>query len=393
MTAVATATLASWFFDWKFLNNEPWRWLLLLGVLLAGFVVGKIASFWLARQAGHFGRDERRTVLAMLLNSLARPATFLALAGALYIAQAFMDLDFEGQSLAPMWINISRMLSVLAAGWFIYRLVDIVEYYLHKLTDKTDTLLDDQLVPLIRKTLRVFVVIVAVLFIAQNIFQWDIGALIAGLGIGGLALALAAKDTLANLFGSVTIFADRPFQMGDRVKIKGYDGVVEEVGFRSVRIRLLNGRLVVIPNAMVANETVENISKRPFIRHDMTVGVTYDTAPDKFERGVEIIREMLAERAEAFPPDNPPRVHFTEFDTASLNVAVSYWFAPPDWGEYLIFTHEFNMELLRRFNDEGIEFAFPTQTLYVKQETPPARRTAKKTPAKEKVARKKRNKT
>ncbi len=379
MIVAEAVILATWFFDSKFLNNEPWRWASLLGVLLGGLVVGKIAAFWLDGQSRRLRRDERLNLLAMLLHSLAGPVTLLALAAALYTAQTFMDLNFDGQSLMPMWIAISRTLSVLAAGWFIYRMVDVVEYYLHNLTSRTETLLDDQLVPLVRKTLRVFVVIVAVLFIAQNIFQWDVGALIAGLGIGGLALALAAKDTLANVFGSVTIFGDRPFQMGDRIRIKGYDGVVEEVGFRSTRIRLLNGHLMIIPNATVANETIENVSKRPFIRHDMTVTVTYDTAPDGLQRAVEIVREMLAARAGAFPPDKPGRVHFTEFGAASLNIAASYWFTPPQWEDYLDFAHDFNMELLRRYNDEGIEFAFPTQTLYVKRETParPAGKTTK----------------
>ena len=370
MIVAETVILGAWFFDEKFLNNEPWRWASLLGVLLGGFVVGKIVTFWLGRQSRRLRQDERPALLAMLLHSLAGPVTLLTLAAALYIAQTFMDLKFDGHSLMPMWINICRTLSVLAAGWFIYRMVDVIEYYLHKLTSKTETLLDDQLVPLVRKTLRVFVVIVAVLFIAQNIFQWDVGALIAGLGIGGLALALAAKDTLANVFGSVTIFGDRPFQMGDRVRIRGHDGVVEEVGFRSTRIRLLNGHLVVIPNATVANEPIENVSRRPFIRHDMTVTVTYDTAPDSLQRAVEIIREMLASRARAFPPDMPGRVHFTEFGATSLNIAASYWFTPPLWEDYLDFAHDFNMELLRRYNDEGIEFAFPTQTLYIKPETP-----------------------
>ncbi|MBL7134955.1 MAG: mechanosensitive ion channel family protein [Phycisphaerae bacterium] len=358
-----------WFYDETFLNNEPWRWLSLLGVLLGGFVVGKVVAFSLERQSQRLREGDRMTVVGMLLRSLARPVTLLLLAAALYLAQAFMVLD-DPESLARMWANVCRTLTVLAAGWFIYHLVDIVEILLYSWTSKTETLLDDQLVPLVRKTLRVFVVIIAVLFIARNIFQWDIASLIAGLGIGGLALALAAKDTLANFFGSITIFADRPFHMGDRVRIKGHDGVIEEVGFRSVRLRLLNGHLVIIPNATVANEAIENVSRRPYIKHSFTIGVTYDTPPDKLRRGVEIIRQMLAERKDSFPPDNPGRAHFTEFAAASLNIDATYWFTPVDWAAFLDFKHEFNTDLLRRFNDEGIEFAFPTQTLYLKQDSP-----------------------
>ena len=120
----------------------------------------------------------------------------------------------------------------------------------------------------------------------------------------------------------------------------------------------------------MANEAVENIGRRPYIRRVLNVTVTYDTPPEKVARGVEILREMLDARQGHFHPDFPPRVYFSDFNDASLNLAVYYWFTPPDWWEYLQFTHEFNLELLRRFNEEGIEFAFPTQTLYMKQDSP-----------------------
>jgi MscS family membrane protein len=223
-------------------------------------------------------------------------------------------------------------------------------------------------VPLLRKTLRVFVVIIAALFIAQNIFRWDIGALIAGLGIGGLAFALAAKDMLSNFFGSVTIFADRPFQMGDRIMIKGYDGFVEEVGFRSTRIRTFFGHLVTVPNAVIASEPVENAGVRPYIRRNFEITITYDTPPEKVRQAMDILYEMLAARKDQFPPDLPGWVHFMNYNAASLGIAVTYWFGSTDWKEYLDFTSEFNLELLGRYNEAGIEFAFPTQTIYVKKD-------------------------
>jgi MscS family membrane protein len=367
----AGGILAAWYTfvtEGKFLGNAVWQWLALFGVLLAALAVGRVVGFLLGRHAERLLAAGRLKMVAMLLRSLERPVALLALAGGLYVAGQFMSLAAAG--VQGFWNQVCKTLAVLAAGWFIYRLVDIVELFLRRWTSKTDTLLDDQLVPLIRKTLRVFVVIVLVLFIAQNVFHWDIGALIAGLGIGGLAIALAAKDLLANLFGSVTIFADRPFQMGDRIQIRGYDGMVEEVGFRSTRVRTLTGHLVTIPNAVIANEPVENIARRPTIRRVLNVTVTYDTPPEKVQRGVDILREMLEARREHFPDDYPPRVYFSDYNAASLNIVVYYWFRPPDWWEYLAFNQDFNMELLRRFNAEGIEFAFPTQTLYLKQDSP-----------------------
>jgi MscS family membrane protein len=214
----------------------------------------------------------------------------------------------------------------------------------------------------------VVVVIMVALFIAQNIFNWNIGALLAGLGLGGLAFALAAKDMVANLFGSITIFADRPFQIGDRVTIDGQGGVVEEVGFRSTKLRTLTGHLVTVPNSVVANTTVENIAARPYLKRSFDVGVTYDTSPKKMKLAIEILHEMCEARSKNFAPDSTPRVFFTDFNADSLGINVTYWFASVEWEEFLSFNHNFNMELLSRFNAEGIEFAFPTQTLYIKKD-------------------------
>lgn len=350
----------------EFLKNDLWQWLLLFGLLLVGFIVGKVLSFFVLRQADRLGKVEGWVVLELLLRCVEGPLVLLVLAGGLYAGGQFMTLE----TLDAFWNRVCQTIAVLAVGWLIFRLVDVVEHYLVRWTSKTETQLDDQLVPLVRKTLRVFVVIVAALFVADNVFRWDIGALVAGLGIGGLAFALAGKDMIANLFGSVTIFADRPFGMGDRVKIAGYEGNVEEVGFRSTRIRTLTGHLVTLPNGVVAGSAIENVSARPFIKRVLDVTVTYDTPPDRLERGVEILREMLEARKDHFPPDRPPKVHFSDFNAESLNVQVTYWYLPPEWWDFQAFNHEFNLELLRRFNDEGIEFAFPTQTLYVKQDSP-----------------------
>ncbi len=359
----------------EFLNNAAWQWAALLGVLLATFVVGKIISFTLLRRGQRLIQNQRFVTTGTILRSLARPLAMLIFAAGLYSARLFMHLDnviFTDAAGAPkdflwLWTAVCKTIIVIAVGWAVYRLVDVLEVFLLRLTSKTHTQLDDQLVPIIRKTLRIFVIIVAGLFIAQNIFHWDIGTLLTGLGIGGLAFALAAKDTLANFFGSITIFTDRPFQMGERVRMGDHEGIVEEVGFRSTRVRTLTGHLVTIPNSVVANSPVENVSRRPYIKRVLNVTITYDTPPEKVARAVEIIREMLGARKSHFPTDNPGRVYFNEFNDVSLNIVVYYWYAPPEWWDYLEFTHDFNMELLRRFNEEAIEFAFPTQTLYLKK--------------------------
>ncbi len=358
---------ADWLVVDKYVGNELWRWASLLGMLLGSLIAGKVTAFALQHQANRLAKVDGWIVLELLLRCVERPMILLFMAGGLQLA-GDTGLLVLAPDVAKLWAQVTHALTIFEGGWFIYRLVDIVELYLRSWTSRTDTLLDDQLVPLIRKSLRVFVVILVLLFVADNVLQWDIKALIAGLGIGGLALALASKDALGNLFGSVTIFADRPFHMGDRVKIDGQEGNIEEVGFRSTRIRTLTGHLVTIPNATVANHTIENVSRRPFLKRVLNVGVTYDTPPEKLKRAVDILREMLDGRKDHFPETNPPRVFFSDFNADNLNIVVYYWFTPPDWWDYLQFNHDFNMELLQRFNAEGIEFAFPTQTVYVKRD-------------------------
>jgi MscS family membrane protein len=361
----------------KFWDNSYAQWLGLAGAILGSLIVGKVIAFVLLKQADRFASLKNKWTLSeLLLRSIAKPLPLFIFGVAMLIyGGEFLNLQFtvgedETLDLGPFWYKVSYTITVIAVTWFVYGLVDLIELYLSKLTSRTKTTLDDQLIPLLRKTLRIILVIFAGVFLAQNVYQWDIGALIAGLGIGGLAFAFAAKDMLANFFGSVTIFADRPFTMGERIVVQGYDGTVEEVGFRSTRIRLLNGHLVTIPNATMANEAVENIARRPSIKRVLDVTVTYDTSPEKVQEGVDIIREMLDARLQHFPVDYPPRVYFSDFNAASLNIIVYYWFTPADWWQYLEFNHDFNMELLRRFNEAGIEFAFPTQTLYVKQDSP-----------------------
>jgi len=363
-------TTQPWY-EAKYLNNEVWQWAVLLGVLIATFVIGKVVSFFLNRQGQWLSQRKRFGAAGLVLSALSAPAALLIFAGGLFVGGLFMDLAIEKlPGLKEFWAAVCKTIAVLAVGWALYRLVTVLERFLRRWAAKTETALDDQLVPLVRKSLRVVIVIIVLLVIAQSIFNWNIGALLAGLGLGGLAFALAAQDTLKNLFGSLTIFADRPFTAGDWVKINGHVGIVEDVGFRSTRVRTFDGHLVSIPNAIVASSSVENVARRPYIRRVLNVTVTYDTPPEKMAQAVEILKDMLAARKDHFPPERPGNVYFNDFNAASLNIVVYYWFTPPDWWEYLGFAHDFNMELLERFNQEGIEFAFPTQTLYLKQDSP-----------------------
>jgi MscS family membrane protein len=272
--------------------------------------------------------------------------------------------DFSG--------DVAALIIYIAVFWFAFNLVGLVDGVLRKMAERTNSALDDMLAPLVRKTLRIFVLVLAVLLIADNVFGQDIGAWLAGLGIAGLAVSLAAQDSLRNLFGSITIVFDRPFKVGDRVVYAGHDGPVEQIGFRSTKIRTLSGHLVTVPNSRIVNDPVENIGARAYIRRFMNVTITYDTPKEKIEQAVKIIRDILEEPGIADPihgsaggDELPPRVYFNDYNSASLNIVVIYWYMPPDYWEYLAHAQTFNLRLFEEFEKAGIEFAFPTQTLFL----------------------------
>ena len=255
-------------------------------------------------------------------------------------------------------------LGILAVGYVLYGLIDVVDAWMMKWAGKTASKLDDMLVPMVRKSLRVTLVILVVAQVGQSLSDKPVSSILAGLGVGSLAVALAAKDTVSNFFGSLVILSDKPFELGQLIKVGSTTGTVETLGFRSTRLRTLDGHLVTIPNGELANQTIENIGRRPSIRRIANLTITYDTPPEKVQEALEIAKDVLKDH-EGMHPDFPPRVFFNEFNDAAPNLFVIYWYHPADYWQYMAFTEKVNMELLRRFNEAGIEFAFPTQTLYL----------------------------
>ena len=224
--------------------------------------------------------------------------------------------------------------------------------------------MDDVLAPLVGKSIRITVFVLALLNVAQQVSGKSITTILAGLGVGALAIALAGQDTIKNFFGSLVILLDKPFEIGERIVVDNYDGPVESIGFRSTRIRTLTGHQIIVPNSEMVNKTVQNIGRRPYIRRLANITITYDTPPEKVERALDIIKEILKNH-EGINPEFPPRVFFNGFNDSSLNILMLYWYFPPEYWKYLQFSEHVNMQILERFNAEGIDFAFPTQTIYL----------------------------
>ncbi len=353
-----------------FLDNSWTNWILLGVAIFFGLLIGKIVAAMLGRSAERF-RVRGWTVWSDMLQDLASPAKLAMLTVGLHVGLVFVDLD-RSEHLAGLRDKVTLLLYSIAVFWYAFNLVSVIDLFLRRFAATTESDLDDQLAPLIRKTLRVVIVIIGVMFVVDSVFGQDIGALLAGLGIAGLAVSLAAQDSLKNLFGSITILLDRPFHVGERIAYSGFDGIIEEIGFRSTKMRTLTGHLVTIPNSNIVNDPVENIGRRPSIRRTMNVTITYDTPREKIEQAVQILRDLLEEEGLREPihatingNEYPPRVYFNDYKADSLNIIVIYWFAPPAYWDYLDHAQRFNLRLFEEFEKAGIEFAFPTQTLYL----------------------------
>ncbi|RMG17289.1 MAG: mechanosensitive ion channel family protein [Deltaproteobacteria bacterium] len=336
-----------------------WQLAGLLALLLLAFFVRLIVMVLVAHQARRWMARLGASWAEDLLSRVDKPIGTLVAAGFFALFLPWLQL--------PVRVNLvgflaARVVAAFSVVWAVYRLVDLIAGWLEQKAKRTETRLDDQLVPLVRSALKVFTVAIGVIFVLQNL-DVDVASLLAGLGIGGLAFALAAKDTVANLFGAVTIFVDRPFQIGDWVVIDGTEGIVERVGFRSTRIRTFYNSLVAVPNQKVANAVIDNYGERKYRRAVARIGLTYDSKPEQIQAFVEGVRAII--QANPHTRKDYYEVHFNEFGDSGLIVLVYFFFKVPTWSDELREKHNVYLEILRLAEALNLDFAFPTRTLHV----------------------------
>jgi len=303
------------------------------------------------------------------MEAAAKPAgTFVIVLGvlsALHILNPPADIF----PLLDLVDRIGRIIFIIIGIWCLWRMIDGLSAYFSERAKQTHSTLDDQLVPFISKTLKILLSITAVLMVAQNL-GYSVSGLIASLGIGGIAIAMAAKDTLANVFGSIMILVDRPFIVGDWVKTAEFEGVVEEIGFRSTRIRTFAKTLVNVPNSQLANMVIDNIDAMPKRRIKMRIGITYAATTAQMQLAIEGIEKILKEHPGV--DQDFSLVKFDEFADSSLSIFLYYFSKTTNWAEYLQVRQEVNMQMMELLEGLGLEFAFPSRTVYLHQEQTPA---------------------
>lgn len=243
----------------------------------------------------------------------------------------------------------------------IYNLIDATGNVLMNYSAKTGSQFDNQLVPFAEKTAKGVIVVLGFLIVLQS-FGLNVVSLLAGLGLGGLALALAAQDTAANLFGSVTILLDRPFSVGDLIKVKDLEGTVEEIGLRSTRIRTLYNSVITVPNGTMAKEYIDNMGVRPARRIRLFLGLTYDTTPEKMEAFCKTVENYLKSYDEVI--GDSITVAFTRYSDSSLDVLVNFHLRVVTAPEEIKHQQIIYLEFLKIAKSLNVDFAFPSRTLY-----------------------------
>jgi MscS family membrane protein len=352
------AHLPTWFQS-KFAGNEVWKYLGILVLIFVALLLQRTVVFVIRTYLKSLVSKAKLSYLDRAVERADRPIGGLVMAAVFYIGVPKLAFTIGVAHIAAV---ATKALSAYSIVWLGYRLIDVLALWMDAKADTTDTKLDDQLVPLITKTLKVFVAVLGGIFVLQNL-SVDVGSLLAGVGLGGLAFALAAKDTVANFFGSVMIFIDKPFQIGDWIVIADVEGTVEEVGFRTTRVRTFYNSLVTVPNATITNTNVDNYGMREYRRYNTTLGLSYDTPVPKVQAFCEALRSLIS----GMPGMRTDYylVEFHSFGDSTLNIMLYCFMVSKDWNEELRIRTHLNLEIMHIAQELGVSFAFPTQTVHV----------------------------
>lgn len=345
------------FLDTTFYGNTIFAWLKALAIIVGALMVGKTA-YWIFQNVARRLTAKTKTKLDdIILDMVEEPAVvILTVMG---FAFAFNTLTFESERLGTFINHAMTAAITLSIAWLLVRLIDsLIQEFLVPLTERSKSDLDDQLLPILRKGTKLAIWTVGII-VALNNAGYDVGALLAGLGVGGLALAIAAQDTVANIFGGVTIFADRPFVIGDRVRVGGYDGVIRDIGIRSCRLETRDGALVTMPNSTFTSSAVENVSAGVGRRIVLQLGLTYSTTAAQMERALDILRH-IAEANDNLTDD--VKLSFSSWGDFAMGIRFAFFIKLES--HFRNTENAVNMEILKQFAAEGLEFAYPTQTLY-----------------------------
>lgn len=344
---------------------QNWQWTGLFGLFLMGAILQGVFRISAPRIASWFQRKYFREEVTAHKAIIYKPLGHLIMSLVWLNALPLLALPLRAEQILFVAAKIFFSLSLI---WTLWRVVDWLTEILYAKALQTESKFDDLLVPFIKTGMRVFVVALTLILTAETL-NLPIQNLIAGLGIGAMAFAFAAKDTIENLFGSLTILLDRPFNIGDWVVIDGVEGTVEKLGFRSTRIRTFYNSQITLPNSKMISATVDNMGERQYRRIKTHLGLTYDTPAEKIQLFVEGIRTLIQNHP--YTRKDYYQVYFNQYSAFSLDVLLYCFLEVPDWSTELQEKERLFLDILKLSQEIGVSFAFPTQTIHMADDSAP----------------------
>ncbi len=357
--------------DFKLLGNTVLSYLYFLFSITIGIlIVIPLSSYILKFLFKFFGEGNSQKNTDKFNSLLKKPIKYFLFLVVLYCSSMFLDLskfisniegDFGVIDIISKAFNLFLLIIIF---WIINRSIDFIGFKLKNRALETESKVDDQLIPFAIDMAKVITIVLGIVMILGNVFDVNIAALVTGLGIGGIAFALASKESLENLLGSFTIFFDKPFTVGDIITLGGVTGVVEKVGFRSTRIRTFDKSIVTVPNKNIISSELDNLGARTVRRVKFDIGLTYESSVNNIKAIVNDIQDLIDKHPET---NKDGKVRFLNFGPSSLDIMVLYYVNSPDW-EVLINTQEkINYSIIDIVSKHKCDFAFPSTSVYIEK--------------------------
>ncbi|RYG74198.1 mechanosensitive ion channel family protein [Lentibacillus lipolyticus] len=333
-----------------------------IGVFLLFLLFRKIFTKYIFALLMRLGKKAPGGVFPYILSAFEKPVRWVFIIIGVYTSVRYFPYLSETN---PLFLDIIRSSIVFIVGWGLFNLSSSSSQFFFKVEERFNIDIDDLLIPFLSKALRFIIVAISISIIAQE-FDYNVGGFVAGLGLGGLAFALAAKDAIGNLFGGIVIITEKPFTIGDWIKTDSVEGTVEDITFRSTRVRTFADALVTVPNATLANESIINWSEMGKRQITFDLRLTYDTPRDKVKRVVEQIDLLLKNHSGV--DQETIFVKFNEYRENGLNVFLYFFTKTTAWEEYLKIREEINLNIMEVLENEGVSIALPARRLYMEQQ-------------------------
>ncbi|MFL2572827.1 MAG: mechanosensitive ion channel family protein [Flavobacteriales bacterium] len=350
----------------NFLGNSIKDYIYFFGIILIGLIFKKLISKYLSNILYKVvGKKDNNVGIDKFDELLTKPIGFFIVLCFIYFGASYVSYpSFIDENFQSIFSKIFSLFLIYAIYKIFVKVIDYIGLILKQRAAETENKMDDQLIPFAIEIGRILVVIFALFFILGNVFDINITALATGLGIGGIAIAMASKESLENLLGSFTIFFDRPFTVGDIVKVGTVTGLVEKVGFRSTRIKTFDKSVVTVPNKKMIDAELDNLGLRPVRRVKFHIGLTYDTSTEQIKNIVSDIQEMINSHEKT---NEEGKVRFQEFGASSLDIMVLYYVNSPKWEDLIDVKEDVNYKIMDIVKKHNSDFAFPSSSVYLHQ--------------------------